>query len=247
MPRRALHTHLASIHDILRQQGANQAMISSIPKDPQTCWAMFHIDPITRLFLCCPQCHCLYPYAPGDDPELDIQPSISHCTYQQTPTSPICNTNLWKHRRMTGERVVSEPVKKYLHQDLKHWLGRLLSRKGIEDHLTGPPHLRPGQHRPDVIDDIWLSDAFIHLKDAVMNSPPSPVVPLSFSPYLLHHASFLLISSILPILSSCFIYSCYPFFYLFIPRFSLLFLLSILLSFILCFSLSLSLTHGRFS
>ena len=75
------------------------------------------------------------------------------------------------------------------------------------------------------------------LKHSVMNSPPSPVVPLSFSPYLLHHASFLLVSSILAIYSSISssrasrFYSCYPFFNLFIPRFSHL----------------LSLTHERFS
>ena len=165
MPRRALRTHLAGIRDILRQQRASQASISFIPKDPQSCRAMFHIDPITRSFLCCPQCHCLYSYALGDDPEFNLQPAISHCTYQQTVTSPICGTSLWKRRRMTGEKVVSEPVKKYLHQDLKHWVGRLLSRKGIEEHLSGSPYLPQGQQRPDVIDDIWLSDAFVQLKD----------------------------------------------------------------------------------
>ena len=174
MPRRALRTHLAGIRDILRQQGASEATILSIPKYPQSCRSQFHIDPITRPYLCCPQCHCLYAYTPGDDPELEIHPSISYCTYRQTETSPICNASLWKHRRITGDKVVPEPIKKYLHQDLKHWLGRLLSRKGIEDHLVGRPHLQATSERsnPSNIDDIWLSDVFLNLSDASKSGRP---------------------------------------------------------------------------
>jgi hypothetical protein len=53
-----------------------------------------------------------------------------------------------------------------LAEDLKHWPGCLLSRKGIEDYLAGPPHVPAGQDRPTEIDDIWLSDTFLDLKDA---------------------------------------------------------------------------------
>jgi hypothetical protein len=163
MPRAALRVHLGGIRDLLCQQGAS---ISSIPKDPRSCQFHFQLDPIVRPFLCCPQCHCLYPYVPGDDPESQNNPALVHCTYQQTITSAVCNTNLWKHRQIRGDEFVSEPIKKYLHQDLKHWLGRLLSRKGIEEHLGSRPYLEAGQPRSSAIDDIWLSDAFLDLKDA---------------------------------------------------------------------------------
>ena len=111
---------------------ANQVTISSIPKDPHSCRFHFQLDPIMCPFLCCPQCHCLYPNGPGNNPKSKDNSALVHCTYQQTITSPVCNTNLWKRHRINGDEFVLEPIKKYLHQDLKHWLGRLLSHKGIE-------------------------------------------------------------------------------------------------------------------
>jgi hypothetical protein len=41
-------------------------------------------------------------------------------------------------------------------------MGRLLARKGIEEHLEGRPSQRP---TTDIIDDIWVSDVFLNLKD----------------------------------------------------------------------------------
>jgi hypothetical protein len=41
-----------------------------------------------------------------------------------------------------------------------------LSRKGIEEHLASQPYLDAGEVKPTVIDDIWLSDVFLNLKDA---------------------------------------------------------------------------------
>lgn len=55
------------------------------------------------------------------------------------------------------------PKRKYLHQDLKHWLARLLSRPGIED-LLDNPYVPPVHGEP--VDDIWQSQAFADLNDS---------------------------------------------------------------------------------
>ncbi len=56
------------------------------------------------------------------------------------------------------------PRMKYLHQDLKAWLGRLLSRKDMENILDSRPHNPPDDPNAG-IDDIWLSKVFLDLKD----------------------------------------------------------------------------------
>jgi hypothetical protein len=62
--------------------------------------------------------------------------------------------------RVGGDRVVPIPIRKYYHQDFKSWLGRLLARKGIEEHIE--PRLNP---TTGTIDDICMSDVILNLKD----------------------------------------------------------------------------------
>ncbi|KAJ3501861.1 hypothetical protein NLJ89_g9152 [Agrocybe chaxingu] len=161
--RRALRVHLAGLRGLLRATGASQDAIDSIPMDPRSAGRGFNLDPVTRTFICCPSCHCLYPYNPGDSPEDEDSPSISHCLHTRTPGSPMCNTPLWKRRRVTGGQERLVPVWKYVHQDLKSWLGRLLLRKGMEDILDKPLNAEAAN---EATDDIWGSPAFADLKDA---------------------------------------------------------------------------------
>lgn len=161
--RRALRTNLAGFRDILRLNGASPATIKSIPKDPRRCSPQFHLDPVLREFLSCPACHCLFPYNPGDDPnEAHI---VSRCTYRKTPTSSVCDTQLWKEVDIGDNRTRYVPQKKYLHQVLKFWLGRLVSRVGIEDLLENYPRGPPADPNTPV-HDIWLSKVFHALRDA---------------------------------------------------------------------------------
>lgn len=161
--RRALRTNLAGIRDVLRKSGAYD-MADNIPKDPSSCSSDFRLDPVTRQFITCPACFCLYPYNPGDDPSNIQYPALAKCTHQKTPASPPCQAPLWHQREIGGNRMRWAPRKKHIHQDLKSWLGRLLSRKGIEELLNSHPH-GPPEDPNEPIDDIWRSKVFLNLRD----------------------------------------------------------------------------------
>ena len=173
-PRRALRTTLAGVRDLLCLTNSLHEGTGMIPKDPRSCATQFRLDPVTCQYISCPTCHCLYTYNPGDSPDSLLHPAITHCTHQKTPQSTECGTNLWKVIEV-GPRKRYAPRRKYLHQVLKHWVGRLLSRRGIEDHLDAPPHNTP--HDDDApIHDIWLSKVFQALRDSAGRPflPPPP-------------------------------------------------------------------------
>jgi hypothetical protein len=56
------------------------------------------------------------------------------------------------------------PHRKYLHQELKFWFGRLVSRGGLENLLDNYPH-GPPMDLDAPIHDIWLSKVFVALRD----------------------------------------------------------------------------------
>lgn len=175
MPRKALRVHLAGLRDLLRARDASSELIKMIPRDPRFCNTQFRLDPIVREFICCPMCHHLYPYSVADAPGNALGPIMLLCTHQKTPQSEVCNTPLWDQRQLGSNEMRYVPRRKYLHHVLKFWLGRLLSRKGIEDILDQFPHAHP--RNPDTpVDDIWGSKVFHCLRDASGNPffPPPP-------------------------------------------------------------------------
>ena len=179
--RRALSVNLAGMRDVLRTSVGSEAA-SRIYKDPRSCASQFRLDPVVSQFVSCPSCHCLYPYLPGES-LVEGLPAIMHCTFKQTPQSEQCDTALWKLQTISPNQTKYTPRKKFLYQVLKHWIGRLVSRKGIENYLdnfpTGPPSDPDG-----LIDDIWLSPIFQNLKDAAGNPffpPPAGEGRLVFS------------------------------------------------------------------
>lgn len=165
-PRRALRTQLSGVRDILRNHDLALGLepgSHNIPKDPRTCISHFDLLPVTIEYICCSSCHALYPYEREDQNhgETSIHPQA--CSYQTTPSSAPCGTSLWKNVQTQGNVYRRVPIKKHLHQTLKSWVGRLLSRKGMESLVKGRPH---GLSSPDIVDDIWLSRVFVGLKDS---------------------------------------------------------------------------------
>ena len=138
--------------------GVSNEIIRGIRTDLRSNRSHFQIDPIVQSFLSCPQCHTLYPYIPGS--------TQLHCSYQKTPATPVCDTPLWKLRARTGSQTHSVPIRKYLHQDLKFWVGRLVSRKGMEDLLDRYPSIAAHPSDDAPIPDIWRSRILSSLKDA---------------------------------------------------------------------------------
>jgi hypothetical protein len=84
----------------------------------------------------------------------------SHCTYQDTKDKGPCGAPLWKEMHVGGDCIIPIPIQKYYHQDFKSWLGRLLARKGIKEHIE--PRLNP---TTGTIDDICMSYLILNLKD----------------------------------------------------------------------------------
>ena len=133
-------------------------VIEKLPNHPSSIPTQFRLDPIVRTYLSCPTCHCLYPFNPGG-----VLNNRFHCNYQKTPESSPCNASLWKEYSRSRHKLV--PRRKYLHQELKYWLGRLLSREGIEDMLDRCQYAtRQGSGEP--VPDIWFSEVFRELQDA---------------------------------------------------------------------------------
>ena len=152
--RRALRVQLAGLKDVLANNLPAMEVLSHIPTDPRTCLTYFDVDPDVSKFLCCPECHCLYSM------NTDLS-DLSHCRYQSSAGSSVCGTSLWKSRKIRGDVTRQIPVRTYIHQDIRKWLGRLFSWPGIEDMVDNQ-----STGAQDVVEDIWSSKVFRNLKDS---------------------------------------------------------------------------------
>ncbi|KIM43800.1 hypothetical protein M413DRAFT_68615, partial [Hebeloma cylindrosporum] len=103
------------------------------------------------MFIVCPSCHHHYSYLPGDSPANTDEPFTLNCTNRRTAESAVCGTSLWTQRDLGGGHSRFIPVRKYVHQGLKPWLGRLVSRKGMEDILEVEQFELPSPDAPLMI------------------------------------------------------------------------------------------------
>lgn len=105
-----------SIHSLLR----------AIPSRLPTIIEQLELKPRSRGYVCCGKCFACY--------DLDNYPD--HCTQKQNAHAShrICRAPLRKEVRRKGQLKEIE-VRKYLHHDLKHWMGRMLSRPDFEKYL----------------------------------------------------------------------------------------------------------------
>lgn len=142
---------------MLTVQGANQAILDQIPKDPRSFVKRLALDPTTSTYIQCPSCYALYSHTGVISCS---PPDNRYCDYKATPSSPLCNTPLFDERRLGGKTVYS-PRRKYVHQNLKDWVGRLLARSGVED-LLKEPCTTP---ESPVMQDIWDSPVLRNFRD----------------------------------------------------------------------------------
>lgn len=150
--RRGTSFLIQCIIGILEAAGASPDVIARIPKDPRTMVGDYDIEPILTPHLSCPKCFALYP----------LDPRFQRCTYRK-PGATSCDVPLWVNKRI-GPKTLSVPRRKYMHQEMTHWMGRMLSRPGIEDIID--------QYKPDYqsgvphrVDDIIHSKLFHLLID----------------------------------------------------------------------------------
>ena len=162
LSRRATMVMLAGMRCMLSSQGASRDIIDRVPKDPRTVLNRFNLDPRCSSLLQCPACYALYPY---NGTMASATGEIDRCSYKPTPTSSPCNVPLWEERR-SGGSIFLAPRRKYVHQSLKEWVGRLLMRPGVEEMFREPCN-RPAT---TVMEDIWDAPVLRNFKGDDGNS-----------------------------------------------------------------------------
>ena len=174
VPRRGAAVLLAGMRSILKSEISLGSLASEIPKDPRTLLTMYDLDPVTRTYICCPSCYALYPHAvlttkkrkapasfddsSHDNPVVasgdnigDIQLAApTHCTHRRVRKGPACGEALFDTVVVKNKGHVI-PRCKYEVQDLKQWVGRLLSRPAVEENIF-KAFRRP---RKEYMEDMW--------------------------------------------------------------------------------------------
>ncbi|RXW12087.1 hypothetical protein EST38_g13767 [Candolleomyces aberdarensis] len=118
----SLQDQIDNLKDLIGE-GRLRQLKNSIPSSVSTVINSFDLEPCVRRFVQCPKCFALYPAA-------DSYPDV--CTYREASDSPSCSTKMVRTRQVRGT-VKDVPIKYYVHQDFKEWLGRFLCRPEIED------------------------------------------------------------------------------------------------------------------
>jgi len=147
---------IAGLRSILQASGTPSRTLDLLPRDPRTILSRIDLDPRTTSYLQCPACYALYPF-PGTGTHQLPENTIEHCTHRSTPESDPCGVPLWKDQRL-GSRTLKVPCRKYIHQSLKEWVGRLLSRPGVEDILDAPHDQPTSGHMGDIWDSPVLKN-----------------------------------------------------------------------------------------
>ena len=161
LSRRATSILLVGMRCMLLARGPGKD-IGKIPDDPRTVLNRFDLDPRCSSFLQCPACYALYPYT---GTITSTPPEFERCTHRPTPTSPPCGIPLWEERQLGG-KTVHAPRRKYIHQSLKEWVGRLLTRPGVEKLLREPCD----KPETPIMEDIWDAPVLRNFRD-VDNKP----------------------------------------------------------------------------
>ena len=172
VPRRGAAVLLAGMRSILNSEASLRHLANEVPKDPRTLLGMYGLDPITRSYVCCPSCYSLYPYsvietkkrkAPAPIDSSEHRPTVAspdglelavpaHCTHRQVRNGSACGQALFDSAVADGGSFTNAvPRLKYEAQDLKQWVGRLLSRPAIEEQVF-KAFRRP---RRECMEDMW--------------------------------------------------------------------------------------------
>lgn len=139
------------ISKLSQREDTDRFVSEMIPRDVRTLIYQFDIDPCLQSYIVCPVCFCLQP---------DTRPYPERCSFQSTPNSPRCNSTLLS-KSANGDKSMSKPIRKYLHQDLKQWLARTLARPDI---VAALQNSTPTPWTSEQKFDIWHGDEVRKLK-----------------------------------------------------------------------------------
>ena len=159
LPRRGAAVLLAGMRSILKSQPSLRSLASEVLIDPRKLLLTYDLDPVTQSYVCCPSCYYLYEHSPARtrkrkapvssnehrDNTKDANNKIvedvplvfsipTHCTHHRVRAGPICGKPLFDTVTINA-KAYTVPLCKYEVQDLKQWVGRLLSRPSIEEQV----------------------------------------------------------------------------------------------------------------
>ncbi|RXW18464.1 hypothetical protein EST38_g7389 [Candolleomyces aberdarensis] len=120
-----LHDQLDGLQGLVTDQRLEHLQ-RILPNTIKGALGVFEFDPVVRRFVVCSQCYAIVPKT-EDSPIL--------CQYKETPASPPCSAKLTRTDHATTGMETRRPIKEYLHQDFREWLGRFLCRPDIEEML----------------------------------------------------------------------------------------------------------------
>lgn len=113
------------------QQGREDDKIANeIPKSIKTVLNTFNIEPWPTSPICCLQCYCLH---------LDRKLYPTLCSFKFAKDSAPCDAKPLHKVKVHGKEYLI-PMKKYLHQGMKDWMGRFLSHDGLELLMESTTH-----------------------------------------------------------------------------------------------------------
>lgn len=115
---------LSHVTDVSQLAPADRLSLLKFQRDYQTILNHFDLDPRLQFFVCCPSCYTLY-----DDVDFP-----DACTFCEFPLSSPCSVQLKQERMVCGMPMIC-PVWKFAYQELKGWLGRILSYPEMESAL----------------------------------------------------------------------------------------------------------------
>jgi hypothetical protein len=175
LPRRGAAVLLAGMRGILKSQLSPASLASEVPKDPRKLLTLYDLDPVTHSYVCCPTCYYLYPHSvvktkkrkasacSGEHSNLmenadkgtsEDAPLVSstpaHCIHRHVRSAAACGEPLFDTITINGNAYMV-PRFKYDAQDLKQWVGWLLSRPVIEEAVF-KAFRRPRKER---MEDVW--------------------------------------------------------------------------------------------
>ncbi|KAJ7247221.1 hypothetical protein C8J57DRAFT_1081001, partial [Mycena rebaudengoi] len=159
LPRQGGTILLAGLRDLLHSTPDAPSDSAILPKDPRTAYSRLRLDPQTEAYICCPACWALTPYSPASTPNAaEDGLELPVCQDTLTSESNICGEDLWR-KKVIDKKIQLTPRRIYLHQLLKNWLGRLLSRPGMEDIIDNYPREAWKRGDGESMADIWSSPA----------------------------------------------------------------------------------------
>ncbi len=158
IPHHGMAVLLARMRSILNSEASLRPLANEVPKDPRKLLTMYDLNPITCSYVCCPLCFSLYLHsviktkkknAPTSSnnlkhdhpmvaslgsPENTQLVALTHCTHRQVCEGSPCSESLFDTIVVNGHTYVV-PWFKYEAQDLKQWVGHLLSRPTIKEQI----------------------------------------------------------------------------------------------------------------